>query len=472
MSAPINLELKESDLAVVKRWMDEGDYNSAGQALSAYLNANPRDLGAWFLMGRLSLEQDHYAIAMLIYEWLSKQEEGRRWQTWLNLGTAYDHLNMNDDAERAYKDGLRVEPDQENLLVALGTTYVQQYRSQEAIETLQKAIDLYPEARKARSSLGFAYLQLRNWGEGWDAYAAGYGKLRWRTERSYKGEPLWDGTKKKSIHLAVHGEQGIGDQIAGLEPLRDLMRDTSVVSLEVSPKIRNLVARSFPEVDVYDTLHKQGIEWPNFKQIDAHINVFGIHQHYRRAEEDYRGEPYLKADPDRRIQWRALLDSLGPEPKIGIAWSGGISVTNREARRADLRQWLPIFKQDAHFVSLEYKDRSDDIAELQRKRKVVIHDWPWATRTDDYEDTAALVAELDLIICVPTSVVHLAGAIGTPVWCMVHTKPNIHYCGEGDYLAYYGDRVKMLRRQDNEWVKTINQIARNLEKWIGARAAA
>jgi hypothetical protein len=404
----------------------------------------------------------------------------------MNLGFAYDHLGQHEQAERTYLEGLKIHPDQENLLTALGTEYVTQYRSREAVEVLERTLELYPRAQKARSSLGFAYLQLRCWGKGWDCYSSGYGKLRWRMERDYKGEPRWDGTKGKGVKVAVHGEQGIGDQIAGLEPLRDLARDCNVVGVEVSPKIRNLIARSFPDLEVHDTLHKTGIEWPLKTDIDYHAGVFHLHQHYRRQEEDYPGTPYLKADPDRRIQWRALLDSLGPEPKVGIAWSGGVAITHRQARRADLTQWLPIFRQRAHFVNLEYKDRSADVDALQRRRKVTLHDWPWATRTDDYEDTAALVAELDLVICVPTTVVHLAGAIGTPVWCMTHTTPNIHYSAHGDRLAtpnihysahgdrlaYYGDRVRLYRREDNEWVKTINRIARDLEAWIGERAAA
>lgn len=476
MSAvPLNVDMRgKQDLVVIKKWLQDGDYTSAGRTLGAYLLAHPDDEEAWYLMGSLLMAQDHYAMAMLVFEKLVSSDSGsKRFQNWWNLGLAYGYLGKLEDAEKTYRKGLILHPQQENLMVALGTFYVHEYRSQEAEETLRKAIDLYPHSGMAHSSLGYALLQQRRWGEGWDEYSYGYGKVRWRTERKYSAnEPRWDGTKHKSVHLAVHGEQGIGDQLAGLEPMHDAASDCNVVSLEVSPKIRNLVARSFPDLDVYDTLHKQGIEWPNQKTIDCHAGVFHLHQYYRRSESDYTGKPYLIADPERRIQWRALLDSLGPEPKIGIAWTGGSALTERKDRQVDLTTWLPILKQPAHFVNLEYKDRSEDIEALQRRRSITIHDWPWATRTDDYEDTAALVAELDLVITVPTSIVHLAGGLGVPVWCMTHQRPNIHYCGKGDTLAYYGDRVRLFRRQDDEWVKTVNRISKELETWIDARAAA
>lgn len=467
VDAHVTLETRRTDLPVVKEWIDARDYGNAGKVLTAYLNENPDCEEGLFLYGRLMLEQDSPAIAKLIYEQLASHD---RWQVWLNLGKAWDHLNEPGKAEECYKRALEIDPDNQTALVALGTCYVQQYRSDDAIAVCRRALELYPTAQWAQSSLGFALLQKRLWGEGWDAYEAGYGKLRWRNERNYTGEPRWDGKKSKSCRIAVHAEQGIGDQIAGLEPLADLASDCTVTAVEVTPKLLGLVKRSYPDLDVYDTLHRDALEWPAQKNINCHAGMFSVHRHYRRREEDYKGETYLVADPQRRMQWRALLSSLGTRPKIGIAWSGGVGFTQRTARRAPLEAWTKILRQDCEWISLEYKDRTADIEAIARRRKIQIHDFPWATRTDDYDDTAALVAELDLVITVPTAVVHLAGALGIPVWCMTHPRPNIHYCGVGEHLAYYGDRVRMYRREsDNEWKNTVDQVAADLQAWMANR---
>lgn len=471
VDAHVTLEMKRQDLPVVKHWIDNRDYEAAGQALTAYLNENPDCEEGLFLYGRLMLEQDSPAIARLIYERLTQGEP--RWQNWLNLGKAWDHLLDAEQAETCYKKALELDPDNQTALVALGTNYVQQYRSEEAERVCRHALRLYPNAQWAHSSLGFALLQQRRWGEGWDEYEAGYGKLRWRNERNYTGEPRWTGEKAKRVRIAVHAEQGLGDQIAGMEPLADLSKDCNVVSVEVSSKLAGLVKRSYPNLDVYGTLQDATVDWPRKKQINCHAGLYSVHRHYRRRESDYPGKPYLVADPIRRIQWRALLDSLGGKPKVGLAWSGGIGVTQRSARRAALDSWIKILRQDCTWISLEYKNRADDIDAIKRRRKVEILDFPWATQTDDYDDTAALVAELDLIITVPTAVVHLGGALGTPVWCMPHPRPNIHYCGSGDHIAYYGDTVRMFRREsDTEWEKTAGRVADELTLWLDNRAAA
>ena len=204
-----------------------------------------------------------------------------------------------------------------------------------------------------------------------------------------------------------------------------------------------------------------------------HGSMFAVHAAYRREEADYKGQPYLVADPDRVTQWSALLGSLGPEPKIGIAWSGGSPLTQQATRRLDLEQLVPLLRiPNVHWVSLEYRDRCDDLEALRARRSIMVHDWPWGTQTDDYDDTAALVASLDLVISVPTTVVHLAGALGVPTWCMVHESPNVHYAGSGGRLAYYGDTVELIRRSDGDWGSAIKTVAGKLSGWLGERKAA
>ena len=463
------IEAIKSDLSIVKRWLDEGRHDLAGPTLTSYMMANPDCEQGLFLLGRLMLDQESPVLARFIYEKTTQGEGAKRWQDWLNLGSAFDHLNQPEDAERCYKVALELSPDNQSALACLGTCYVQQYRSEEAEAVLKKCIELHPDARKAVSSLGFALLQQRKWGEGWDAYEAGYGKLKDRTERQYRGEGLWNGAKKKTERILVHGEQGIGDQIAGLEPLNDLAEQTTVVGVEVSAKLESLVQRSYPDLDVHGTLEETDLEWPLTKDITSHCGPFTIHKYYRRKESDYPKKPYLVADPVRKLQWRAYFDSLGPEPKIGIAWTGGSHLTHSAKRRSPLSEWMPIFNQDAHFISLEYKNRDDDIQAIARRRKVKIHNFPWATRSKDYDDAAALIDELDLIICVPQSAVHLAGALGKTVWCMVHDTPNIHYTSQGDHLAYYRD-VQLFRRGD-DW-SVISTIAEKLADWIKDSADA
>jgi len=174
---------------------------------------------------------------------------------------------------------------------------------------------------------------------------------------------------------------------------------------------------------------------------------------YRNKDEDYPGGKYLIPDPERVIQWKSLLNSISNKPKIGIAWNGGQTNTGSFERSLTLKDLEPILNLDCEFISLEYKDPN-----IQGTK---IRHWPHATLTKDYDDTAALVESLDLVISVTTTVVHLAGALGKECWCMVPKYPNwrFHMTGETPWHS----SVK-LYRQTHDW--PIKQITEDLAQYV------
>jgi hypothetical protein len=451
-------ELNKNDLPAIKHLIDTGDLKAAAEALKIYMSEKV-DNEAVFLAGRIALTVDNPGLAMVMYDWLVQRSP--RWQNWLNLGKCHDHLNNPEKAEECYRKAIKKQPDNIDLLATLGSNLVQQYKSEQVIANSNKVLERNPLHGRALSNRGFANIQLRRFGEGWDDYEYGLGNLQWRVKKIYQDEPYWQGEKSKSLY--IYGEQGLGDQIAGVEPIRDLQKDCDVKVLDVNPKLKNLFQRSFPDIDVKGDMFKHTCDWHNDYPIDASASMFSVHRHYRRCEEDYPKTPYLVADPERRTMWRALLDSLGNKPKVGIAWSGGVALTNRSARHCPLDTMLPILSQDYTFVNLEYRNRDKEIAEFESKHGIKIHSWPWALQSNDYDDTAALVAELDFIISVPTSIVHLAGALGVKTYCMVHQRPNIHYCRDGSEMAYYGS-VELIRHK-NDFEHACKLVSNKIQRY-------
>jgi ADP-heptose:LPS heptosyltransferase len=163
------------------------------------------------------------------------------------------------------------------------------------------------------------------------------------------------------------------------------------------------------------------------------------------------------------VQWRALLDAIGPKMKVGIAWTGGKKNTGKHRRSLDLDDLLPILRQDATFVSLQYMD-SPDILALQDTHGITIHHWRHAVQTADYDDTAALVAELDLVICVTTAALHLCGAMGQRCWVMMPKHPHWMFGISGDSMPWY-ESVKLYRQKHN-WVELIAEVATDLRNLI------
>ena len=143
--------------------------------------------------------------------------------------------------------------------------------------------------------------------------------------------------------------------------------------------------------------------------------------------------------------WAGLFASLGSRPKIGIAWTGGMQNSDGwRNRRLGLDELRPLLEQPYEFISLQYKDYAAEIGAFYRDTGIKIHDFPWGTQTGDYEETAALVNCLDAVVCVPTTVYHLAGALHKPAMVLVHDQPHFHEGLEGD--CPWWQTVELYRR--------------------------
>ena len=449
------------DLDAIRQLMDAYDWEPAEKLLRAYLNDHPDDFRAQFLLGRMYVSTERQAEARICYEYLRSLFPDRT-DVKLNLAKAYDLIMDWDKSAALYQEILEAEPQNIKAMLGLSTGAVQMHKPEEAIAWADKALEIDPDTAQAKSNKGFAYLQMRDFANGWANYEFGAGHLKWRTVFQYLDEPRWKGEEGEGIRLIVHTEQGIGDQIAGVEPLREAMRRCDVVALDSDPKMRALFRRSFPEIPYHGREEiVAAIERGDLRPTHT-CGIFSLHTQYRHKEEDYPKQPYLVADPGLRAMYRGWLDSFGPGLKIGLVLTGGYSMTHKSARNIPLDAMLPILRQGHHFVSLEYQDRGPIFDDLDERKGIRIHVNPHIVANLDFDDPAALIAELDLVIGVPGTAIHAAGALGTPCYCLVHQTPNIHYCNHGEQMPYYGS-VHMIRRaEDDRWLESINLVAKSL----------
>ena len=407
------------DLRGIRWLVDRKDYQNAAKALSLYLADHPDEPMAKYLFGYVLSATDCPAGARLIFEGLAGEvpEQNRLTQ----LGACWDKLGELDRAAECYRGALDLDQDNIDLMNALAATIVTQHKNEETLALLKQVTDRYPTNKKAVHTAAFAYLNQRDYARGWDAFESGVGHMDHRKLKKYQEEPYWNG---EAGNLVVYSEQGLGDQIVGVEPLRDC--PNNVVLLDCNPKLVGLFRRSFPGIPVEGHWYPE--KW-TAAPVDYSCAMFSLHKQYRRSAEAYPGTPYLVADPVRRAGWRAILDTLGSKPKVGIAWSGGVAMTQKRERYLSREQLETLLTLPYTFIDLEYRQR-DECAEYG------IHSFPWATQTQDYDDTAALVAELDMVITVPTSVAHLAGALGVETHVLVDKWPGIHWGSAGDSLPY------------------------------------
>jgi hypothetical protein len=236
--------------------------------------------------------------------------------------------------------------------------------------------------------------------------------------------------------------------------------------IECSPKLRAIFCRSFPNATVYVSGPERQLPTQiTGQQIDFEVPLGSLPLYFRRSSSQFpQHHGYLKADPTRVALWRKKLDLLGPGPKVGFSWKGGTYKTRNPVRSIPLQRWLPTLScPTANFVSLQYTpDAAAEIETLAQSHGITITHWQDAI--DDYDETAALVCALDVVVTVCTSIVHLAGALGRPVWVAAPHVPEWRYGLEGDTMPWYPSARLFRQHRYGDWEKVIERMSEQVRQ--------
>lgn len=458
--------------AAAHQLLRDGDMEKARKLIEVLMSHNDEDPGVLWMQGYLAHGEERWAEALTFYKAALQagMPEKARWLIYNNAAECLNRLWRLDEAIEWAKEACRRNPEEPACWRTLGFAYVWSAQADKAIEVLQKSLELSPGNRASYDNIALAYLLKRDWPNGWDAYEYSLG-YKFRMEYQYVikdeqgnvlGEPKkWGGEPGKV--LVVSGEQGLGDEILFASCIPDAVNTSKKVLLECNLRLQGLFQRSFPEVDVHGTRYDVKPVWKTTPP-NARSALGALPKFFRREDAAFPGEPYLVADPVRRAGRRAELRELGKRPNVGIAWTGGTKWTGQHFRHIPLEMWEPVLREDAHFIDLEYHARDTS--------GFPVHQFPWATLTYDYDDTAALVAELDLVIATCTSVVHLAGALGVETWVLVPEKPNWRFGPMPEERLIWTKSVKIFRqRPGGTWAGVMMRVAQALESFLSQSAS-
>lgn len=427
-----------------RRLSTEGKHKEALELALAVLDKDFDNPAALYIAGFCMQQTENPGLAYQLFKRACDYPNAAdfdRSMTWQALGTCFYDKRKLDEAEECYRKALRYDANNANACASLGMIAVAKSEYGMAIEWSNKALKIEPDHEDAKINRGFAYLALGKYGEGWDGYNLNIGKITDRTDR-FPNVKRWNGEKDQTV--IVYREQGLGDEISFASCIPDAIKDCKKVILDCDPRLSDLWKRSFPEAVVI----ARGYESYEV-EADYKIGIGELPGIYRRDVKDFPGAPYIHACPEKSLQWRALLDSLGDKPKIGIAWTGGREHTYRSRRSVSLETLLPILRYDAHWISLQYQGIPDFPA-FEEKTGVRIHHWPWGVEAKYVDQTAALISQLDLVISVTTGVVHIAGGLGKETWCLVPDKCLWRYGTKGEDFPW-AKSVKLYRQKGREW---------------------
>ena len=356
----------------------------------------------------------------------------------INLSVVLQKLEKYDEALRNYEETALINPASAEAVNGKGLILQALGREDEALENFQRAQELKPNFAGGHRNAGLALLMRGDFKAGWEAY-----EWRWRCEGFEEGwrdftYPQWQGEVGEGTIL-VWREQGIGDEVLYAGMIPDLLARGLGVVMETDARLVALFERSFPGVTAVAmqnppdaATQRPDIRW--------HSPLGSLGRWLRPDAASFpQRESYLVPDEARRARYRAHLEAAGPGTIVGISWVSGNLKFGRH-KTLDLKQWAPILQTPGvRFVDLQYGDTAAERAAVEAELGVHIEHLPDLDLREDIDGVAALAAACDLVISVSNTTVHLAAAVGRPVWVIVPASVgNLWYWMRGsDHTPWY-----------------------------------
>lgn len=324
------------------------------------------------------------------------------------------------------------------------------------MQCLDTLLEEFPDDHEVRLMRATANLKQGFFEAGWCDYGARHHSAT--AVASPYHFPLWDGSPSPKSTLLVVAEQGVGDQIMFASCLGDARARVGSMLVECHPHLVPLLQRTFPGDKIGTRAEGHSSPgWVEAGNIDLQIPIGSLPQFFRNAGEDFpRHTGYLAADPERVLYWSERLRELGPGLKVGLSWRGGTAGTRRPLRSIEPESLAPLLQQPVHFINLQYGSTQTDRRAFDALRDAkFVH---WADALDSFDETAALVVALDLVISVCTTVIHLAGALGRPVWILTPASPEWRYLSAGTTLPWYPSARLFRQKRAFEWGEVIDRV--------------
>lgn len=397
-----------------------------------------------------------------------------------NLGNIYKSIWQLDSAITCYLAALNISPNNQKVLLNLGITYHAKTDFNSAIECFNKILQLNPQNQDALNNLGGTYFEIGSYDLAIETYKKaiaidpnsplehfnlgicllligdlnnGFKEYEWRKNLSEYKRDLnikeWHGESLIGKSIFIYAEQGIGDIFQFVRYLKELKKLGGIVTLECRKEVYNLMAN----LDYIDLVIKRGsnIVESEYDYFTSLLSLPAVLNSNLSNLPNY--VPYLIPDSDLDIKWKDYFSKFNL-PKIGIVWKGNPFPIEHRKRHTELKYFTQLAKQTKFkYFSLQYGEDCQD--ELN---KAGIIDLAY-----NFDETAAIISNLDLVITIDTSIAHLAGALGKKVWILLTKVPDWRWLLNLDTTPWY-PTAKLFRQTElNNWSEVFENIKVNLD---------
>jgi len=459
-----------------------GRHTEAAELLKKLQALRPRSPETFIRLGEASREQKRFAEALDCFKQALAIDPNCA-TAHNGMGAAYQEMNQLDQAIACYQKAISLDPNLAGAHNNLGFALSLQGQIDSSIDCYNRALSLRPAAPEVYNNLGNALLSkldiegsmaaynkalyfqpdhadghwnkallqllTANFENAWREYEWRW--LKFPDQKRYFRPPQWDGSDISGKTILLHAEQGFGDAIQFIRyaPMVVQQRDATVY-VECQPELVALF-RNLPGVS---RTIARGDTLPPF---DCHCPLLSLPFAFNTALQTIPATgPYLTADPSLTQIWKRKLAPHNDKLKIGLAWAG--AAIHRKDRERSLPPSVlsPLASGDRALISLQ---KGPSTAGIPDALPSLID---FTSDLTDFADTAALIANLDLVICADTAVAHLAGALGKPVWLLIAYSPDWRWMLDRDDSPWYPTMKLFRQKSPGDWPEVISRVASEL----------
>jgi len=374
-----------------------------------------------------------------------------------NLGFALDLQNRIPEVADALSNAVRTKPDFAEGWKNLGVAKFKLGQTEESQNCYEKAVAISPDYAEAHVNFATTLLTKGDWERGWEEY-----EWRWKLPSFIASKPReivtpWDGSEAPGKTVLLVTEQGAGDafQFVRYAPM------VAARGLKVIVACPKAIHQSILTVkDVSGVIELTDPDPGS----DFQIHLLSLPRLFHTRPDNIPGDvPYISADPQRVAEWKKRLENDPAGYRVGISWAGNPQHAHDRTRSCKLAEFAPLAGiENVVFYSIQKGDAAAQTATPPDGMRLIDH-----TRDlNDFADTAALLENLDLLISVDTSVIHLAGAMARPVWTLIAIGPDFRWFKDRTDTPWY-PTMKLFRQPAViDWASVFQSVAEELKRKI------
>ncbi len=447
-------ETPEQALARAVQAGTAGRVSEARGICQDVLAAHAEHPAALALMGSLAGRAGQLDEAMALLERaVARLPEVSSWHA--NLCSLYRATNRLDDALRAGQEAVRLAPDNAPHRVDLGLVHLTRSENQAALGCFVAALGRDAENANAHMALGELLLSLGEFRPGWLEY-------EWRNKLDQAKGTLpkmaaaaWNGMRMPGARVLLVADQGFGDMMQFARYIPRVAERVGEVVVGWGPEVVALLAGTPGVAAAY-------VRFADIPPHDAYCLMSSLPGLFGTELESVPWSgPYLHADPGKRAEWAARLGPRTGRQRVGLAWAGRPTHPNNARRSVGIADLAPILGVEGiEFVTVQKPVSEADQAFLRgfpQVREVSAH-------LADFADTAALLANLDLLVSVDTSVVHLAGALGVACWVLVPRPADWRWLHGRVESPWYPSLRLFRQERPQEWGAVVEKVVTALSR--------